>query len=138
MLLTNTLKTQSIQLYKYISNQTFDKRQSEDWIYFQMREIKHQLFIDISVVSTNNKEDSPYPKFSHKNKYSQIPRTSRSTVGLQKNLQNTDSPNLDSVVGKDMNLAKQISIEDFGLITKATPLGFHTVQISEDKQGFTV
>jgi hypothetical protein len=42
------------------------------------------------------------------------------------------------VVGGDMNLAKQISIDDFGFITKATPQGFYTVQISEDKQGFTV
>jgi hypothetical protein len=34
-----------------------------------------------------------------------------------------------------MNLAKQISFENFGFITKATPQGFHTVQISEDKRG---
>jgi hypothetical protein len=42
------------------------------------------------------------------------------------------------VVGEDMNLALQISIEYFEFIMKATPQDFHTVQISEDKKGFTV
>jgi hypothetical protein len=42
------------------------------------------------------------------------------------------------VVDGDMNLAKQISVDDFGFITEATPQGFYTVQISEDKQVFTV
>jgi hypothetical protein len=42
------------------------------------------------------------------------------------------------VVGGDMNLANQISVETFGFITKATPQAFHTDQISEDKCRFTV
>jgi hypothetical protein len=45
-------------------------------------------------------------------------------------MENSDLSNLDSVVGGDMNLAKQITIEDFGFISKTMPQGFHTVQIS--------
>jgi hypothetical protein len=61
----NIPKKQPIQLYKKIAYQAFDKRKSAYWIYFFIREIKHRFFKDISVESTNDEEDSPYPKFTH-------------------------------------------------------------------------
>jgi hypothetical protein len=103
-----------------------------------MREIKHRLFIDISVESTDDKEDSLYPKFHNKEQVQSDPNKIKINSTVTKKFETSNSPNLDSVVGGDMNLAKQISVEAFGFITKATPQGFHPVQICEDKQGFTV
>jgi hypothetical protein len=103
-----------------------------------MKEIKLWLFIDISVESTNDKEDSPYTQFHAKEQVQSDPKKIKIDSTATKKFEKSDVPNLDSVVGGDVNLAKQISVEHFGFITKATPQGFLTVQISEDKHGFTV
>jgi hypothetical protein len=87
------------------------------------------------VESSDNKEDSPYPKFHNKKQVQSDPRKINIDSTVTEKFNKSDSPNLDSVVGGDMNLAKQISVENFGFITKAKSQGFHTVQISEDKRG---
>jgi hypothetical protein len=105
MLLFKTPKTQSIQLYKKISYQTFNKRNSEYRIYFRMREIKHRFFIDISVESVDNKEDLPIPKFHYKEPVQSDTKKITIDSTVTKKFEKSDSPNLDSVVGGDMKLA---------------------------------
>jgi hypothetical protein len=89
------------------------------------------------VETTNNKEDSLYPEFSHKEQVQSVTKKVKIESTVTEKFKKS-SLNKDFVVDVDINLTKQILIEDFGFITKATPIGFHTVQISEYKQGFSV
>jgi hypothetical protein len=90
------------------------------------------------VESFDDKEDSLYPGFSNKEPVQSDTKKGKIDSTVTKKFERSDLPNLDSVVGGDANLAKQITFEKFGFILKATPQGFYTVQVSEDKQGFTI
>jgi hypothetical protein len=103
-----------------------------------MRDNKNRLFIDISVESNNDKEDSPYPAIHQEEQVHSATKKVKFYSTVTEKFKRSDTPNQDFVVGRDMNLAKQISIENFRFITKATPQGFHTAQISEDKRGTPV
>jgi hypothetical protein len=103
-----------------------------------MREIKNLLYIISTVESSDNKEDLLYPKFHNKEPLQSDLKKIKFDSTVTEKFEESDSTNLDSVVGGSMNLAKQISVENFGFISRATPHGSHTVQISEDKQGLVV
>jgi hypothetical protein len=102
-----------------------------------MKEIKHRIIIDISVDSSDEEEDSPYPEISDAEQV--LPKIKRFKI---------DSPGPEKYgepefeyqnkVGEDMNLAKQITVQEFGFISKVSPYGFHTVQTGEDEKGDVV
>jgi hypothetical protein len=102
-----------------------------------MRDIKNWIYLNISVEITNNKEDSLNPEFSNKELVQSDPKKIKINSTVTEKFENSNSSK-DYVVGGDMNLAKHISIEDFGFITKATPQGFLINQIIEGEPGFTV
>jgi hypothetical protein len=66
-----------------------------------MREIKHQLFIDISVKIANNADESLNPEFHNNEQVQSFQENQDQLYCYQKN-RKSDSPNLDSVVGGDI------------------------------------
>jgi hypothetical protein len=80
-----------------------------------MRDNKSQLFINISVESTNNKEDSPYPKLHQEEQVQSATKKVKFDSTCTEKFERSNTLNQDFVVGRDMNLAKQISIENFGI-----------------------
>jgi hypothetical protein len=103
-----------------------------------MREIKNWLSFMYTVEILEVKEDSPYPEFHNKESVQSDPKKIKIHSTVTEKFEESEKTNLDSVVGRSMNLEKLISVENFGFILRATPHGSHTVQISEDKQGLVV
>jgi hypothetical protein len=106
-----------------------------------MREIKHRFFLDISVGEPDEEEQLPESDLYTEE---QLPQVSKKIKieGTATEIESTDTEKFEELnflskdfTGRDMNLAKLITIQDFGFISKVTPHGFHTVQVKELEDG---
>jgi hypothetical protein len=99
-----------------------------------MREIKHRLFLDISVGNTKEEESLPESASVNKEQVPPVPKKIKVESTVTEKFEETSFQKKD-FIGKDMNLAKLITVVEFGFISKVTPNGFHTVQTCKDDQG---
>jgi hypothetical protein len=103
-----------------------------------MKEIKHRLFLDITLGSTEEEESLPGSESSNEEHVPPVPKKikiescdSAGSIDTEK-FENTNFQKKD-FIGKDMNLAKLITVAEFGFISKTTPYGFFTVQTCTDE-----
>jgi hypothetical protein len=99
-----------------------------------MKEIKHRIILDNSVYSSVEEDDSPYTEISDAEQV--LPIIKKYNIDSTGSEKFGEPEFLDKdKVGEDLSLVKQITINEFGCISKVTPYGFHTVQTGENRQG---
>jgi hypothetical protein len=97
-----------------------------------MREIKHRLVLDISLGNTEEEETIPESESPNEEQVPPEPKKIKVESTVTEKFEETNFQKKD-FIGRDMNLAKQITAAEFGFISKVTPNGFHTVQTFIDK-----
>jgi hypothetical protein len=81
-----------------------------------MREIKHRLFLDISVGNTKEEESLPESASVNKEQVPPVPKKIKVESTVTEKFEETSFQKKD-FIGKDMNLAKLITVVEFGFIS---------------------
>jgi hypothetical protein len=124
---------ESIQLDYDISERRFEERKPAYRISIWMREIKHRLFLDISVGNTKEVESLPESESVNKEQVPPVAEKIKVESTVTAKFEETCFQKK-NCIGKDMHLAKLITVLEFGFISKVAPNGFHTVQTCKDDQ----